>query len=243
MNCSNPEAIIQMMTRRNDFPKPIEIYGIVDIFGKSVLTTEGVEWKRHRKIVAPAFSERSNALVWKESLRQGASMLKFWSKVDGGALGDIKVKNTAPATALMTLHVISGAGFGVRQVWDGESEELLGTKVVTGFNTAKLSGNHRLAFKDAINTLLRGIIWVGIFPIWFLSKLRTWALDAITNNLLELSPFKVNKKLVQSYFECEDYLKELSENKVRELECGERAEKGTMDLMGSYTIQRVWHRI
>lgn len=173
MNCSNAEAIIQMATRRNVFEKPIELYGIVDIFGKSVLSTEGVEWKRHRRVVAPAFSEKSNALVWKESLRQAASMLAFWSKLEGNDPGNIKVKDTAQDTALMTLHVISGAGFGVRQVWNGESEELLGTKVVPGFNTAKLSGNHSLAFKDAINTLLHGMIWVGIFPIWLLSKLRT----------------------------------------------------------------------
>jgi cytochrome P450 len=181
MNCSNAEAIIQITTRRNDFQKPIEIYGIVDIFGKSVLSTEGAEWKRHRRIVAPAFSEKSNALVWKESLRQAASMLEFWMKFEGNAPSDIKVKDTAKETALMTLHVISGAGFGVRQIWNGESEELLGSKVVPGFNTAKLSGNHRLAFKDAINTLLQGIIWVGIFPIWLLSKLRKLILDAITH--------------------------------------------------------------
>jgi cytochrome P450 len=172
MNCSNAEVMIQITTRRNDFQKPIELYGIVDIFGKSVLTTEGTEWKRHRKIVGPAFSEKSNAQVWKESLSQASSMLNFWSKCEGNAPGDIKVKDIAPETALMTLYVISGAGFGVRQVWDGESEELLGKKLVTGFNTAKLSENHRLAFKDAINTLLHGIIWVGIFPIWLLSKLR-----------------------------------------------------------------------
>jgi hypothetical protein len=63
-------------------------------------------------------------------------------------------------------------------------------------------------------------------------------LDTKTNNLLELSPFKVNKKLVQSYFECGDYFKELSENKVRELEYGETAEKGTMDVMGNSTLDR-----
>jgi hypothetical protein len=93
-------------------------------------------------------------------------MLEFWSKFDGNGPDNINVKDTTRETGLMTLHVISGAGFEVRQVWDGEGEELLGMKVVPGFNTAKLSGNHRLAFKDAINTLLHGMIWVGIFPIW-----------------------------------------------------------------------------
>jgi cytochrome P450 len=110
MSCSNAEANIQLTGRRQDFLKPVEIYAIVDIFGPSILTTEGPEWKRHRKIVAPAFSEKSNSLVWKESLRQGVGMLKVLSKLGGNVPGDMKVKDTAPYTALMALHVISAAG-------------------------------------------------------------------------------------------------------------------------------------
>lgn len=47
-------------------------------------------------------------------------------------------------------------------------------------------------------------------------------------------PFDVHKKLVQSYFECADYFKELLEYKVDQLARGEKAEEGTMDLMGNY---------
>lgn len=137
-----------------------------------VPVSEGADWKRHRKIVAPAFSEKSNALVWKESLRQAAGMLRFWSSLDGNTPDEIRVKDTAPDTALMSLHVISGAGFGVRQVWDGEGEEQLGSKVVPGFNSTKLRANHTLPFKDSIDTLLHGMIWFAIFPIWLLSKSR-----------------------------------------------------------------------
>lgn len=99
-----------------DFVKPIEIYTIVDIFGSNILTTEGEEWKRHRKIVAPAFSEKSNALVWKKTLRQTEGILDVWSKLDRNGSGSMKVKDTAPYTATMALHVICAAGFGVRQL-------------------------------------------------------------------------------------------------------------------------------
>ena len=170
MNISNPRAIIKMTTRRNDFLKPVEIYGIVDIFGSSILSSEDDNWKRHRKIVAPAFSEKSNALVWKESLKQATGMLKFWSKLEGNCPGYMKVKDTAPDTALMTLHVISGAGFGVRQVWEDEDEEQLGVETIPGFNTTKLKGNHSLTFKHSLNTLLHGMIWMAIFPVWLLSE-------------------------------------------------------------------------
>lgn len=185
-----------------------------------MLSSEGDNWKRHRKVVAPAFSEKSNALVWKESLKQASGMLKFWSKLEGNSPEYMKVKDTAPDTALMALHVISGAGFGVRQVWDDEDEKDLGIRTIPGFNTAKLRENHSLTFKYCLNTLSHGIIWMAIFPIW----------------LLKLLPFDEHKKLVQSYVECSEYLKELCDYKVHQLERGEKAENGTMDLMGPLII-------
>lgn len=165
---------MQVTTRRNDFLKPVEIYGVIDIFGSNMLSSEGDNWRRHRKVVAPAFSEKSNALVWKESLKQATGMLKFWSKLEGNSPGYMKVRDTAPDTALMALHVISGAGFGVRQAWDDEDEKDLGIRTIPGFNTAKLRENHSLTFKYSLNTLSHGIIWMALFPIWLLSESDTF---------------------------------------------------------------------
>jgi cytochrome P450 len=220
------------MSRRNDFVKPVELYGIVDIFGSSILSTEGAEWKRHRKIAAPAFNEKSNALVWKESLSQAGGLMKLWSSLKGNVSSDMRINDTALYTALLTLNVISGVGFGIRQVWDDKDEALLGTKVVPGFNTAKLRNNHSLGFKDALNTLLHGMIWMAIFPVWLLSMLKISTSSSHINSILELLPFELHKKLVQSYFECADYFKELSEHKVKQLASGEKEDTGIMDLMG-----------
>ncbi|KAH6721937.1 cytochrome P450 monooxygenase-like protein [Leptodontidium sp. MPI-SDFR-AT-0119] len=216
LSSSSAEATSQITSRRHDFVKPVEIYAIVDIFGPSILTTEGIEWKRHRKIVAPAFSEKSNALVWKESLRQTLGMLKSWSKLENNCSDDMKVEDTAPSTAMMTLHVICAAGFGVPQLWDGEDEVKLGKNVVPGFNTTKLNGSHQLTFKHALNTLLGGIMWLAIFPVGLLKK----------------SPFKVHKRVLRAYFECGDYFGELAEDKSQKIELGEDPEAGVMDVMG-----------
>ena len=61
-------------------------------------------------------------------------------------------------------------GFGVRQLWDGEDEKQLGSNIVPGFNTAKLSGSHKLTFKGSLKTLLQGIIWLAIFPVSILRE-------------------------------------------------------------------------
>jgi hypothetical protein len=83
-----------------------------------------------------------------------------------------------------------------------------------------------------LNTLLHGIIWMAIFPLWFLSKSGAIPDDYHANCPSEMLPFDVHRKLVKSYFECADYFKELSEYKVEQLKNGEKAEEGTMDLMG-----------
>lgn len=168
----NADAINQISTRRNHFLKPIELYGIVDIFGKSLLTTEKDEWKRHKKIIAPAFSDKNNVLVWRETIKQTNGMLKFWSRMKDSDNANLKVKNTAPDTAILTLHVISGAAYGVSQSWEGDDKELLGDNVVHGFSTAKLEGSHKLMFKHALDIFIHGIIWAALAPMWVYSKLN-----------------------------------------------------------------------
>ncbi|KAH8815558.1 cytochrome P450 monooxygenase-like protein [Xylogone sp. PMI_703] len=215
LNIAHPDALAQAALKRGEFEKPIEVYSMIDIFGPSVVTTEGDEWKRHRKIVGPGFSEKSNALVWKESLKQAVGLLDLWANEQGNSTDRMNVKDTAEATKLLALHVISGVGFGVKQIWDGEDEKQLGKDKVQGFNTSDLKSNHRMTFKNALHTLLQNILLTVIFPNWVLEK----------------SPFKSHKAISQAYSECGDYFKELSEYKIKQLALGEEAEKGSMDLM------------
>lgn len=42
---------------RARWPKAIAQYAIVNFFGRNIVATEGDEWKKHRKIANPAFSE------------------------------------------------------------------------------------------------------------------------------------------------------------------------------------------
>lgn len=97
-------------------------------------------------------------------------MAKVWSKLEGNNSRMMKVEDTAPYTATLALHVISAAGFGVRQLWAGEDEKKLGSNAIPGFNTSKLTGNHTLTFKESLKTLLGSIIWLAIFPVSLLRK-------------------------------------------------------------------------
>lgn len=47
------------MASRFKFPKPVDQYAILRMFGPNVIASEGEEWKKYRRIAAPAFSEVS----------------------------------------------------------------------------------------------------------------------------------------------------------------------------------------
>lgn len=89
-----------MASSRYHFPKPLHQYEPLLFFGKNIVASDGEEWKRYRKITAPAFSDvrsvfgmnravqliiiiflqRNNRLVWDESCH---TMLGLFNDVWG----------------------------------------------------------------------------------------------------------------------------------------------------------------
>ena len=47
----------EITTYRHRFPKPLFRYEVLNAFGSNIISSEGEEWKKYRKITAPAFSE------------------------------------------------------------------------------------------------------------------------------------------------------------------------------------------
>lgn len=70
LRTTNAELIAQFTTRKNDFVKPVKNYKVLEFFGKNIVTLEGEEWRRHKRVVAKSFGEKSIKLVWGESVRQ-----------------------------------------------------------------------------------------------------------------------------------------------------------------------------
>ncbi|KAG9680391.1 putative P450 monooxygenase, partial [Aureobasidium melanogenum] len=190
----DPEATVQITTRRNDFPKPIEIYGSVDLFGKNVISTEGSIWRHHRKITSPPFTEKNNHLVWQESLHQGQSLIASFLDKDSE-------RDISAATMRLSLHIISYAGFGRRLLWPHEELKESGKAVV-------VPEGHTMTYKDALSTLLENIIAVMLLPTWF----------------LKFSPLKQNKIAYESFTEWGKYMKEMYQDKKAEVRAGEKRE-------------------
>lgn len=183
--CAEPNVISQITTRRNDFPKPIELYGSLNLYGNNVISTEGAVWRHHRKVTSPPFTEKNNHLVWTESLHQAQCMVQSWLGPDSA--GDKTVEKVSDDTMRLSLHVISRAGFGVRLLWPGVEDrnmdkseaELPGGREQS---SSDIPRGHTMRYTDALSSLLHNILLVLLVPRWILSKFseRTGP-DATTN--------------------------------------------------------------
>ena len=169
-------VIVQMTTRRNDFPKPVEIYQLVDLYGKNVVSSEGQIWRQHRKITSPPFTEKNNHMVWSESLYQAQSMTKSW--VGNSGEQSQTIERVASDTMRLSLHIISQAGFGVRLLWpgieDGEQSKEAGhdAKASHGgvVSSVGVSPGHSLSYTDALESLLHNLITVLLLPRFLLRE-------------------------------------------------------------------------
>jgi Cytochrome P450 len=68
----NPELAEEILAKRKDLIKPNETAEALNLFGTNVVTLNGEDWARHRRITTPPFNERNSNNVWKESLAQAS---------------------------------------------------------------------------------------------------------------------------------------------------------------------------
>ncbi|TVY91117.1 Cytochrome P450, partial [Lachnellula willkommii] len=118
---SDADVVCQVVHRWKDFPKSAGDYVALAVFGPNVVTTEGADWQRHRKITAPPFNEKNSGLVFHQTTIQTKKMLdSFIQDADGkkSAPGhEPVVKDLIHWTMTLTLNVIAGASFNIKAAW------------------------------------------------------------------------------------------------------------------------------
>jgi len=95
--------------------------------GRGLLTSEGETWRRHRRIMAPAFDPRSVAGYAPIMTGVSEELLAKWD-----ALAEPRELDVAAAMMHTTLHIIS------RAMFSADSDEIVDT-VVKGVNTYQVS--------------------------------------------------------------------------------------------------------
>ncbi|KAB5589580.1 Cytochrome P450 family protein [Ceratobasidium theobromae] len=138
------------------FRKHPEDYAILNQFGSNLLVTEGEEWKRQRRICAPAFSDASknNRLVWSTAKEFTNAMVDTWASGKPIFVHDVCEDATTP----LALCVIAKAGFGKEVQWGNDS----------------IPEGYRLSFKEALLTVSSNMVVIFIMPNWAWGLRKSW---------------------------------------------------------------------
>ncbi|KDR79851.1 hypothetical protein GALMADRAFT_265094 [Galerina marginata CBS 339.88] len=146
---ADADAIKEVASSRARFPKPIAQYKVLTFFGRNIVASEGDEWKKYRKISAPAFSDRNNKLVWDETVQ---IMLGLFDEVWKDK-HEISVDHCVEITLPIALFVIGVAGFGKKLSWNDD---------------VAIPAGHQMTFKDSLHIACSDIFFKLFLPEWML---------------------------------------------------------------------------
>ncbi|KAL2059968.1 hypothetical protein VTL71DRAFT_10123 [Oculimacula yallundae] len=140
----------QILSRGRDFIKPGKYAKILDIYGPTVLSTNGEDWQRHRKITAATFSNATNRLVWAESIRQTRQMVEHHTTSDEPSPG--MITTIGSDLSKLFLHVFTRVALGISYDFHSESEELV-------------PEGHRMSYRDCLHNVLDDITLLHVVPM------------------------------------------------------------------------------
>lgn len=238
---ADPETAKKVTANRSQFPKQTGVYDILKLFGENVLTTEGQQWKIHRQITSPTFSESLLRLVHEQTIFHTQNMTRYWfevlAKKDGRAENaDTVAVRIDKDLIKLALFIFAGAGFGVTLPhWDDKHNLLLqqkqqstnhdsrtessGVDEDSGYdstspqsqNPPRIFGQHSMTLHESLDGISQGVLFRLLFPKW----------------AFKLSPFKKIRHIDECFEEFDVYMQEL----VRNVQSGANA--GGKDLLSS----------
>ncbi|KAI0025419.1 cytochrome P450 [Xylariomycetidae sp. FL0641] len=147
---NDPVAIMSVFRRANDFPRPVFISEVLDVFGPNIATSDGEKWKIQRRIATHAFNEQNNAIVWSESITLAQDMLRYWTS-------RTSIDTIGPDLRTLSLHVLSRAGFGKSFRFEGHYER-----------DASVSPSAN--YKQSLQTILENCVLILAFGTEFIAK-------------------------------------------------------------------------
>ncbi|KAI1105339.1 cytochrome P450 [Jackrogersella minutella] len=210
----NAEALHQITSKREAFPKPTEAYALLGQYGQNVLTLEGAPWRMHRKITSASFNEKNAGLVFKESISQTQGLIKLWLGPSG--LGNVTIMTLEQDTASLMLNIIANIGFGLKILWPGQKFPADADPRLEKYATQEPSVGHTMSFVKALAYTLDYLILLLITPKW----------------LLKIIPIKHAKLAVEAESNFVHYMNEFLQEKIEDVKRGNHTEQG-LDIMGS----------
>ena len=151
--CDNA-VIHQLFTLHPKVEQPIDLVKFYDLWGPTISSVSGEEWKANHRAVSAGFGSAMNKIVWEEAQHQTETLATHWIAKEGSVVPVIR-----SWTLTLALHVISSGFFGKRLEWDDYE------------TSTALSPEHQLTFDKALFTMLKRLATIFMTPRALLSKL------------------------------------------------------------------------
>ncbi|KAI1502090.1 cytochrome P450 [Biscogniauxia marginata] len=140
---NNLNTLVSIFRRGTDFPRPVFVNEVLNVFGPNISTVEGQRWKTQRRIATHCFDEKNNEIVWSETISLARDMLRYWTS-------KTSIKSSAEDLRTLSLHTLSRAGFDKSFKFEGADER--GPSTSTSSN-----------YKDSLQTILEN--WTLILAL------------------------------------------------------------------------------
>ncbi|CZS87974.1 uncharacterized protein RCO7_00944 [Rhynchosporium graminicola] len=195
---ADADVASQVVHRWKDFSKKIAYYRTLAVFGPNVVTVEGTDWQRHRKITSPPFNEKNSGLVFQKAAAQGKDMLNSFTHDIEGCEASPVVDDLFHWTMAVALNVLSSAALSLHMPWPIKSVASPSRPVAipqdkTAASSSKPVRGHKMTFASSLNSLMKCLPFIIFFPVW----------------LLRYSPFKVMREMQLSSDEFGSHMNEV----------------------------------
>ncbi|KAI9046082.1 cytochrome P450 [Aspergillus affinis] len=140
------KAVLQ---RRKDFPVPPSVAQFMGIFGSNLLQTNGDEWQRQRRIIAPNLNERISAVVWKTSCEQAQSMRTYMLQNPGNEV--------LSGLRCLAINVLGRASYGQHAAWTPQLQDSVDESV-----------DARESYFKTVAMVAEKLIFAALVPTWML---------------------------------------------------------------------------
>ncbi|GKT93943.1 LOW QUALITY PROTEIN: similar to cytochrome P450 monooxygenase [Colletotrichum tofieldiae] len=161
---ADPLVASEILGRIHDFEQPRGLELLLGKFGPNVVTSNGDQWARHRKIVAAVINERISKQVFNESIRHSRDILQetFVTTTSTERESTVNAQLLFAKLTEVTLNVLIGAGIGDKFPWIDEK----GQQPVPPYE---------MTYKDALHIYLNNAFGLAMLPSWLLNHWPSWA--------------------------------------------------------------------
>ncbi|KAI9712831.1 MAG: hypothetical protein M1820_001453 [Bogoriella megaspora] len=135
---SSDDTIIRnLYTQHPSIDAPVEFLSFWNVWGPTIGSVTGNEWKTHRRAVTAGFGPAMHRIVWEETQHQTKTLVSHLIQSNGSVIQVMR-----HWASRLALHVISSGFFNLRIEWDDN----LSTKI--------LSPGHKIGLEKALPTFI-----------------------------------------------------------------------------------------